>query len=123
MTTCRWCRAIEIGKCLKTSIRKIRADVIVSFVVAIVTGLATLYVVLILDPTSPQTKCAEKVILGLLALGVPLWFLCKYAYKANNDMDKIALENLKYGQELARNFWLALIAVLAFVFDLIKWPG
>lgn len=33
------------------------------------------------------------------------------------------LDELKYGQELARNFWLAMMAVLAFMFGLIEWPG
>jgi hypothetical protein len=100
-----------------------RADVMVSAGIVIVAFILTVLILIFFDPHSTWRYWAERFILGALALGVPIWFLYEYASRTNNGMRPDQLDQLKYGQELARNFWLAMIAVLAFMFDLIEWPA
>jgi hypothetical protein len=56
-------------------------------------------------------------LVGAWALLTPLWFIWEWhTFKG----DKAAFEHFKYGQELARNVWIALVVVLAVITG-IKW--
>jgi hypothetical protein len=101
---------------------KLRKDARISVGIVILAFIATMLALWLTDPHTTARRCAAGWILGALALGVPIWFLWEYASRSA-EMKAGELDELKYGQELARNFWLAMMAVLAFMFGLIEWPG
>jgi hypothetical protein len=101
---------------------KLRKDVKISIAIVIGALILAILTLLLTDPNTPCRHLTQGIILGGLALGVPIRFLWEYATQPTK-MTPCQLDELKYGQELARNFWLAMLAVLAFMFGLIDWPG
>ncbi len=85
--------------------------VILSLVGAVLTAVA----LLILKPKLPQSPEHDPKLLFLGAVwlvGVPLWFLIEWAWFESKDPQDF--ERLKHAQGLARQFWLAVAAMLAF---------
>jgi hypothetical protein len=60
------------------------------------------------------------VLIGLWTLGPPVYFLLEYAFlppvEGHHD------DRVKHLHDLARNFWIAFVVVLAVLLD-IPWPG
>ena len=60
------------------------------------------------------------VLLGLWALGPPIWFMAEYSFFPPTEGHQD--DRVKHLHDLARNFWLAFVVVLAATMG-IKWPG
>jgi hypothetical protein len=60
-------------------------------------------------PTDPQAKSSLVILFALWTVLPPLWFLLEWAvlFKPTDNF-----EHFKYGQELARNLWIAIAALI-----------
>jgi hypothetical protein len=60
---------------------------------------------------------AAGIIIGIWVICPPLWFFLEWAYFSHGQQ----LEEFKFSQELARNFWVALVVLLAAILKG-NWP-
>ena len=65
----------------------------------------------------------QGFILVMWVLGPPIYFFFEYLIKDIRRMSETEMKRLEAYQERARNIWLALAAVLAFVFGLANFPS
>jgi hypothetical protein len=62
------------------------------------------------------------LLVGLWAIGPPLWFIFEWHRFDVGSQTKEAFETFKYSQELARNVWVVLVVLLGSIVK-IKWGG
>lgn len=77
----------------------------------------SLVIAVVIRTCSTPNGTAAYWLVGAWALVTPIWFMWEWHTFTG---DKAAVEDLKYGQELARNVWVALVVVLAAITG-IKW--
>ena len=58
----------------------------------------------------------ERCIVGFWTVVPPLWLWYEYCFIYSKDPNPPPLERFKYGQELTRNLWLAIITVLLLLY-------
>jgi hypothetical protein len=59
---------------------------------------------------APTLTCSLAIVFLLWSVGPPVWFWLEYAYLW--PQTGTSFEDLKYGQELAKNIWVSIGAVL-----------
>lgn len=59
-------------------------------------------------------RLPAKIVLALVALAPPLWFHIEYhlVWRSAPVQTRPSFEQFKYGQETARNIWLAFVGIL-----------
>ena len=70
-------------------------------------------------PEGPVTEGIERCIVGFWIFVPPLWLWYEYCFLYPDDPNLSPLERFerfKYGQELTRNLWLAVTAVLVLLY-------
>ena len=68
-------------------------------------------------PEGPVTEGIERCIVGFWILVPPLWLWYEYCFLyREDDPNPLLFERFKYGQELTRNLWLAITAVLVLLY-------
>jgi hypothetical protein len=65
------------------------------------------------QPQFVNPKVQQLIVWCLWTISIPLWFLFE-CWKTKKNMEK--LERLKYGQQLAEKFWIAIAAILLVLF-------
>lgn len=61
-------------------------------------------------------KTRKEILYAIWVLGPPIWFFIEYFYLFRQHGKPECIETFRYGQELASRIWLALVAVLGFLF-------
>jgi hypothetical protein len=72
------------------------------------------------EPKAPAWLFNQLVVAGWTLIP-PIWFWVHW-YKCPYDPASPKWERMTHGHEVSRNLWVALVIILAVLFD-IHWPG
>lgn len=107
----------------------IKKDFTASQIASTVCGVGIAIVALIICWYGPKFFGATKpvwavrtirVLIGTVVVGGPFWFWLEFAVLRHyqRDLPGQNFDEFKYAQELSRTFWLSIVAVLAFAYDI-----